>query len=92
MKPIVTTYIINRCSYTHIYYVAVAKKFNWNPEIIFSSYEQMTEVEKLQWISYSKAKHLNLKQPTSHLRMLNLIKKIFCIFKENYKISDFVDI
>ena len=80
IKPIIISYIVNRCSYTHIYYIAVAKKFNWEPQINFSSYEQMTEVEKLQWISYSKAKHLNLKQTTSNTRMLNLLKKIINSF------------
>ena len=90
IKPIVNSYIINRCSYKHTYYIAIAKGFNWNPEINFCSYEQMTEVENLQWVSLEKAKHLNLKQVSSHIRILGIIKKIINIFKENYKLSDIV--
>jgi len=91
VKPIVKSYIVNRCSYTHIYYIAISKGFDWDPEINFCSYEQNCEVEDIQWVSLSKASYLNLKQISTHNnRMLNLMKKIIEIFKNNYKFSDIV--
>jgi len=85
IRPIVNSYIVNRCQYTHIYFVAVAKDFKLDPKINFQSYEQMTEVENLQWVSLQKSIHLNLKQVSPHLRILKLIKQTLKIFKENYR-------
>lgn len=84
VKPIINSYIVNKCSYTHTYFIAVAKNFKLDPKINFQSYEQMTEVEDLRWVSYFRAEHLNLKQISPHLRILKLIKKIIKIFKDNY--------
>ena len=88
INPIVESYIVNRCYYRHTYYIVIANKFDWEPEINFSSYEQLVEIENLQWVSLNRAKYLNLKQIEPQLRIMNLIKKVLHIFKVNYPVSN----
>lgn len=81
IKPIVTVYTSNNITYKHTYFMAVANKFNWNPTINFSSYEQMMEIECIDWVSFNEAKYLNMKHVITHVRMICLLKKIFNLFK-----------
>ena len=62
IKPIRYTYMANKVLYENIYYVAMAKKFTWEPKLNFNSYEQMVEVENLRWISADEVKYLNKNQ------------------------------
>ncbi len=88
--PIVESYVVNRCNYKHTYFIAIANQFNWEPEVNFSSYEQLLEVENIQWTSINRAEYLNLKQIDPQLRILNLLKKIVKIFKHYCKFSNIV--
>lgn len=90
IKPIVESYIVNKCNYKHTYYIAVAKRFDLVPEINFSSYEQLVEVEKIQWVSLDRAKYLNLKQIEPQLHIHNLLKRVLNIFKLNFPVSNVI--
>ena len=90
IKPLVESYTVNRCHYKHTYFIAVANSFDWEPELNFSSYEQMKEVENIQWISLDRAKYINLKQIEPQLKLSTLLNKIVKIFKQNYKFSNII--
>jgi len=92
IEPITESYIVNKCHYQHTYFIVVPNKFDWDPEINFSSYEQLVEIENIQWVSLNKAHYLNLKQIDPQLRIMNLLKKVITIFKNNYKYSNIVPV
>ena len=83
IEPVKESYIINKCKYEHTYFVAVAKKFNWEPKINFKSYEQIVEVENLKWINSEEIKYLNVNQ-FSYSRILLLFRTIIKLFRKNH--------
>ncbi len=79
IDPIKYSYTINKTTYENTYFVAVAKKFTWEPKINFKSYEQIVEVENLKWVSLNEAKYLNQNQPTYN-RTFSAIKSAIKLF------------
>lgn len=90
-KPIIESYVVNRCQYKHTYFIAVANKFNWDPELNFSSHEQSLEVENIQWVSLDKAIYLNLKYAEPKVRIMSLLKKVITVFKHHYSFSNIIN-
>jgi len=82
ITPINESYVVNKVRYDHTYFIAVAKKFNWEPRINFKSYEQIVEVENLKWISAEEVKYLNVNQ-LSYNRIQTLFGTVIKLFKKN---------
>lgn len=87
-NPIMESYIVNGYMYQHTLFVAIAKKFNWEPEMDPLSFEQSTEVEDVQWVDINKARELNLDQIEPQLIILRLFKEIVEKLKQYYEFSN----
>jgi 8-oxo-dGTP pyrophosphatase MutT (NUDIX family) len=73
--------IVYRC----VYYLAyLNNNANWHPKVNFDTYNQLTEIEQVRWVSLSEIKFLNLNDEIKN-RLTKNYKKIIYYFKKNIK-------
>lgn len=85
MKPYIETYSDFGTTYQNIYYYANAVG-TWEPNIVFSNGQQISEVSAVRWCSLVDIKAMRL-DPITHKRLMNMFSKISKKYKSKKSIK-----
>jgi len=86
IKPYVETYSDFGITYQNIYYYANAID-KWEPNILFSNGQQISEVSAVRWCSLTDINNMQL-DPFTHKRLVNMFKKIKLKYKNEIQKSE----
>ncbi len=87
IEPITETFTDNDTIYRNVYFLATLRNSSeLIPKIDFHNFCQITEVEKVKWVSINEIKFMNLSKK-SHKKLINLYTIIIDKFKKYQKIK-----
>jgi 8-oxo-dGTP pyrophosphatase MutT (NUDIX family) len=85
LKPYIETYSDFGTTYQNIFYYAdiTNNDLSWEPNIVFSNGQQISEVSAVRWCSFVDIKAMRL-DPNTHRRLVNMFKKMAKKYKNKY--------
>lgn len=87
VKPLIFSHIDENITYKSVYYLAYLDKNSvWKPKVNFSTKDQISEVEEIQWVSLQEINFLNV-NVTTKKKLQAMYKKISNQFKKFIKSS-----